>query len=1333
MAKPVITVKADNIRQTSGAYTELYNSDGLHVWAVKSGKFEIKCGSTRKYARSLQEVEAAVDALSLHQFPSSGAEVRAAIHEKLGHQFKLEVHATHEDADKVVHTLVGSKTKLAADMLGVAPTDVETMDAGVRYSMPQNMYGGEYMILIPMNTDVCELSPSFSEPQLYEDQQFAKGQVLHGICPLTSEVISIVVSEAYPNGTLKAQDGTVYSADEVERLQFSIDGQSVADADFHEPDELLYQPSDIPSYNPVGVVKDQAPVLGNLQNYDNILNASAGVLSDFMKTVKGAAYLDRSSLNKVTVTAMNNEGQATDGAVEWNCRIASPSYKRTSNITIPLQLVNGSIDIGQEFIISTGQRFPLSAEGFRAHLGELASDDMFRHAAVKTRVGSAIRADHDVDNLLNGVELPQETSIAAEGTIADLEARPELELIDVDTDINAVKDSVGEAASEFDAFFINQQDGEYTEVYGFYGIIPALNKPVFKIVGAKKTAAEEPAELSAGFTISTGTEDMVKANAEEKGKTLTDADWEVINKDCSQLERNAMKLLESKGVHCRDEGHSEDNLIGSCWPVAGKEQEFRDFVTARNEDADPADGGYFYEPALYDNVSELGSEILDVHVTFFDLKGFGQEVESTRKQATINKLAAIPQGGRASYDAETGTMSLHSDGGWDSPELSPPAAYSVSKKHFKDWAEFKAEYGIDKMSPITETDKYFIIIGGDDASDGLRDMAQNDLEEDTTSQMEEAGFSEEQIESFVDGQMWEKANMDYDGLEDAIIAKIWADKIATTEPDAVGNKIDELGEDKFETLYEIFHNELPAFYYVELPSKTAEAAKKQAGNDLTDSQLNMFANSFVQNMKMYKDEIDSGEMSAVERATEILDADSFTGYPQFSTEDREVIFYLLEESLGAIFTPAIAAEVIPVVKEAMDMYNVGDVDMDVEGSKKLATGEPDEDYDVAAYDQIVEQLAAAGFPGTTHKEFDKYQGVYLKVPGVGKFWTVDSFSTGERQDADLKSQYSAVTLLDSEGNKISANAGDYFSVAPDYVFEGHTLILKDATGKETRIEDPKKSDLPSSSAVRPTSFTYKPGTETTVMVLALEGQDEVSGEVTIQGKSADASGLIEAITAGGFKPKTKGKKQAWKADGSDITPVAEKVMSIDSTVWNDNKWQEKADVDMDVLKEALKPVAGEVTEADIAVLTDYNFHSAVKAIREIRNWKKTSATDNAMLNQYLATALWSSSNPDSENGEEPMDANHSIEDFTAEARAKAEADISDFLAKATPVVEAIDPNYELTDDTIGHDFWLTRNGHGAGFWDGDYPEKIGKALTEIAQTFSGLDLIVNDDGKVEAI
>ena len=38
-------------------------------------------------------------------------------------------------------------------------------------------------------------------------------------------------------------------------------------------------------------------------------------------------------------------------------------------------------------------------------------------------------------------------------------------------------------------------------------------------------------------------------------------------------------------------------------------------------------------------------------------------------------------------------------------------------------------------------------------------------------------------------------------------------------------------------------------------------------------------------------------------------------------------------------------------------------------------------------------------------------------------------------------------------------------------------------------------------------------------------------------------------------------------------------------------------------------------------------------------------------------------------------------------------------------------------ERAGHDFWLTRNGHGAGFWDGDWEQKIGQRATDASKRF----------------
>lgn len=49
----------------------------------------------------------------------------------------------------------------------------------------------------------------------------------------------------------------------------------------------------------------------------------------------------------------------------------------------------------------------------------------------------------------------------------------------------------------------------------------------------------------------------------------------------------------------------------------------------------------------------------------------------------------------------------------------------------------------------------------------------------------------------------------------------------------------------------------------------------------------------------------------------------------------------------------------------------------------------------------------------------------------------------------------------------------------------------------------------------------------------------------------------------------------------------------------------------------------------------------------------------------------------------------------------------------------------------GHDFALTRNRHGAGFWDGDWP-MYGELLTKVSHSFGEIDLYVSDAGEINA-
>lgn len=110
------------------------------------------------------------------------------------------------------------------------------------------------------------------------------------------------------------------------------------------------------------------------------------------------------------------------------------------------------------------------------------------------------------------------------------------------------------------------------------------------------------------------------------------------------------------------------------------------------------------------------------------------------------------------------------------------------------------------------------------------------------------------------------------------------------------------------------------------------------------------------------------------------------------------------------------------------------------------------------------------------------------------------------------------------------------------------------------------------------------------------------------------------------------------------------------------------------------------------------------------------------LKAYLECALWSST--DANNHDRPFDERFSIADFDEESLEIAKKDCEAFLEKAGKFITP----YELTQ--AGHDFWLTRNRHGCGFWDGDWGDKKGEVLTKIANSFGELYVDSINDEKV---
>lgn len=123
---------------------------------------------------------------------------------------------------------------------------------------------------------------------------------------------------------------------------------------------------------------------------------------------------------------------------------------------------------------------------------------------------------------------------------------------------------------------------------------------------------------------------------------------------------------------------------------------------------------------------------------------------------------------------------------------------------------------------------------------------------------------------------------------------------------------------------------------------------------------------------------------------------------------------------------------------------------------------------------------------------------------------------------------------------------------------------------------------------------------------------------------------------------------------------------------------------------------------------------------------------------YKTAALWSTSATHPQTG---LDVNLDDEDWPwadgEEAKMDAEAKrffdqhqgkLERYAEQITPLR---DPSKGTAYDYAGHDFWLTRNGHGAGFWSRDIG--VGKSLASACgwgTEYPEVDLYLGDDLKI---
>lgn len=119
------------------------------------------------------------------------------------------------------------------------------------------------------------------------------------------------------------------------------------------------------------------------------------------------------------------------------------------------------------------------------------------------------------------------------------------------------------------------------------------------------------------------------------------------------------------------------------------------------------------------------------------------------------------------------------------------------------------------------------------------------------------------------------------------------------------------------------------------------------------------------------------------------------------------------------------------------------------------------------------------------------------------------------------------------------------------------------------------------------------------------------------------------------------------------------------------------------------------------------------------------------LREYIRAALWASTDEEGE----AYDAYASAADLAPETLARMREDCEAFLQENMVNAGYLSPDTYLgaREDWLAaaaHDFWLTRNRHGSGFWDSRWDDSVSRELTDSAHAYGECDLYTGDDGKL---
>lgn len=154
--------------------------------------------------------------------------------------------------------------------------------------------------------------------------------------------------------------------------------------------------------------------------------------------------------------------------------------------------------------------------------------------------------------------------------------------------------------------------------------------------------------------------------------------------------------------------------------------------------------------------------------------------------------------------------------------------------------------------------------------------------------------------------------------------------------------------------------------------------------------------------------------------------------------------------------------------------------------------------------------------------------------------------------------------------------------------------------------------------------------------------------------------------------------------------------------------------------------------SQLCILDSSQYESAQSATEHTTAdlWKTLTTEQRAFVTSYLDCALWTCNEDD----DTPYNESHGIDDFARSALMSAITDCLTFIADNRADLESRcllsmatwQPGGAAykTAEQAGHDFWLTRNGHGCGFWSRPevWGEEQAARLTSASVAFGESDV-----------